>query len=92
LADGIMEKALRSLGGALAIFGVGVTCVGLYLVGFALFSPTQPPPSMNEGHGLAWFIGIGSAVAGLLVSTVGLAVRSGSMKRARSAERHTDPL
>jgi hypothetical protein len=94
-----MQKALRAIGSCLALLGVGVTCVGLYLVGFALFAPTQPPPSLNEGHGLAWFIGIMISIVGLAALTIGVSLQSASKENTRvgaaeqavaAAERHVD--
>ena len=75
-----MERVLRVVAGALLLVGVGVICFGLYLIGFGLFTPTQPPPSLNEGHGLAWAIGLMLATVGLLPFSVGLAIRSGLKK------------
>jgi hypothetical protein len=80
-----MERVLRVLAGGLLLIGVGVTCFGLSLIGFALFTPTQPPPSLNEGHGLAWAIGLLVTMVGLLPLAVGLAIRSGLKKARRRA-------
>ena len=78
---GAMEKVLRIVGGGLLVLGVGIICVGLYLVGFSLFAPTQPPPSLNEGHGLVWAIGLMVTTAGFVPFTIGFAIRSGLKTR-----------
>ena len=75
-ASADMEKALRIVENGLLLTGVGVVCFGLCLAGFSLLAPTQPPPSLNEGHGLAWAIGLMVTLAGLVPFTIGLAIRS----------------
>jgi hypothetical protein len=75
-----MERVLRVVAGGLLLIGVGLICFGLYLIGFALFTPTQPPPSPNEGHGMVWAIGLLVTMVGLLPFAVGLAIRSGFKK------------
>jgi hypothetical protein len=72
-----MERGLLTLAAALRFIGVAVACFGLYLIGFALFTPAQPPPSMNEGHALAWVVGLMITTAGLLAFSIGLAIRWG---------------
>jgi len=72
-----MEKFLRVLAGGLLLIGIAVICFGLALIGFALFTPTEPPPHLNEGHGLAWGIGHLVALVGLLPFAVGIAIRLG---------------
>jgi hypothetical protein len=81
-----MQKAFRIVGGGLVLLGVGTTCLGLSCVGFALFTPTQPPPSLNEGHGLAWFFGMMISLAGLAPLLIGLALRGSAPLRPRTPE------
>jgi hypothetical protein len=65
------------------VLGVGIICFGLYLVGFSLFAPTQPPPSLNEGRGLAWAIGLMVTFTGVVPFAIGLAIRAGLRKSGR---------
>jgi hypothetical protein len=59
------------------VVGVVLTLGGILMVGFGVLGPKQPPPSLNEGHGLAFVLGIAALVVGLLVVWTGLAVRAG---------------
>ena len=87
-----MEKVLRIVGRGVLVLGVGIICVGLYLVGFSLFAPMQPPPSLNEGPGLASAIGLMVTTAGFVPFTVGLAIRAGLKRMNACAARSNGSL
>ena len=72
---------------AIIVAGVGaaVTFAGVFMVGFGVFGQKQPPPSLNEGHGLLFALGIATGVIGTLLLWTGLAVRAGLSREIRSA-------
>jgi hypothetical protein len=79
-----MRTAFQLGSGALLVVGGGIVAIAAYMIGFALFAPTRPPPSLNEGHGLAFFFGVAAAFVGLVLVSVGVAIRVG-LRRADSA-------
>jgi hypothetical protein len=60
-------------------FAIGVVVIGTaaLLVGYSLLVPAQPSPSLNEGHGLAFFLGGCAALVGVVSLSVGAAIRFG---------------
>jgi hypothetical protein len=69
---------------AFALLGLGALAIafGLFWLAWALITPAQPPPSLNEGPALAgvaglFFVamGVGSVFAGLIISAVLKATR-----------------
>jgi hypothetical protein len=97
-----MRRAYEIAAKVFLLLGVGIIALGLWGIGFALFTPTQPPPSLNEGHGLAFALGSMSAFVGVLVASVGVVIRVGLKDAGRpsnavepavaAAERLSTPL
>jgi len=71
---------------AVIVAGVGAVCVlaGALVVVFGIFGQKQPSPSLNEGHGLAFALGSGTGIIGILLLWTGLAVRAGLSREIRS--------
>lgn len=55
---------------ALALGGLTLA-LGTLGVAYGAFAPTQPPPSLNEGHAYAVVLGIGLALTGSVVGAAG---------------------
>jgi hypothetical protein len=72
-----MKKLLRIVALIVAVAGVAVALGGILMVALGIFGKRQPPPSLNEGPALAFVVGIGTGLAGLLLLLAGLAVRAG---------------
>jgi hypothetical protein len=72
-----MRRAFEIAAKVFWFLGVGIIALGLAGIGFGLFTPTQPPPSLNEGHGLAFALGAMTAFVGVLVVSIGVAIRVG---------------
>jgi protein-S-isoprenylcysteine O-methyltransferase Ste14 len=68
-----------------AVVGAILALGGSVTVGFGVLGEKLPPPSLNEGHGLAFVLGIATIVVGLLVLWTGLAIRAGFTRKIRNA-------
>ena len=63
---------------AVILLGLGapVTALGLLALVYSGLAPAQPPPSLNEGPGLAGFFGLLFIASGLLSVTIGIVMLS----------------
>ncbi len=75
-ADDVLRQVLQVLSILLLVVGGIVALLGASSLVLGLFAPSQPPPSMNEGHALAVVFGSGTTVFGMLVVGVGYAIRA----------------
>ncbi len=67
------------------VIGAIVIGLGVVMSGFGLLAPTDPPPSLNEGHAMAFVFGVVVAFTGLCVVAIGKAIAPGTVNiRARS--------
>jgi hypothetical protein len=69
-----MRDAARGVGTLFVAVGAAVVALGVVLLGWSLLAPTQPPPSLNEGHGLGFFFGIVTGFVGLAVIAIGKSI------------------
>jgi len=87
-----MKKLLRIVALIVAVAGVAVALGGILMVALGIFGKRQPPPSLNEGPALAFVVGIGTGLAGLLLLLAGLAVRAGLAEKTGDRPAvHKDP-
>ena len=77
---------VRSVGRLLVAIGTAVGALGVVLLAWSLLSPAQPPPSLNEGHGLGFFFGIVVGFVGLAVVVIGKSVRAAGKAKAGGVE------
>ena len=59
------------------VFGVPMALLGATALLYAKWAPVQPPPSLNEGPGLAGFLGFFVTIFGSVSVLVGLAMLAG---------------
>ena len=71
-----MRRAIELAATTALVLGAAIVVLGVIGLGYAFFAPTQPPPSLNEGHGLAFALGLVTALVGVVVALVGLGIRS----------------
>lgn len=71
-----MRVAFRILSYLLLVFGAFTTPFGLLALFFAKAGPIHPPPSIDEGPGLASLLGWIIVTAGLVSALVGFAIRA----------------
>jgi uncharacterized YccA/Bax inhibitor family protein len=87
-----MKKLLQIVAVIVAAVGVVGALGGILMVVFGIFGKRQPPPSLNEGPALAFVVGIGTGLAGLLLLLAGLAVRAGLARKTGDRPAvHEDP-
>ena len=72
-----MRTAFRISSVIFIAAGAVVIGIAAVLIAYSLFMPPQPPPSLNEGHGLAFFLGGCAAAIGVVSLSVGIAIRLG---------------
>lgn len=61
----------------LLIVGIPATALGALAVGYGWLAPVEPPPSLNEGPGMAWFLGWILLVPSAVAVISGIAMRLG---------------
>jgi hypothetical protein len=59
------------------VFGAAVALLGAVALLYAKWAPAQPPPSLNEGSGLAGFLGFFMTTFGSVSILIGLAMLAG---------------
>jgi hypothetical protein len=59
------------------LFGALVALLGTAAMLYAKWAPAQPPPNLNEGAGLAGFLGFFMTIAGSVSVLTGLAMQAG---------------
>ena len=72
-----MRTVLRVLAYLLLVFGLPTTLFGLLVLGYSSLmrlAPRPPPPSLNEGPGLAAFFGMLFLLSGVFTSALGIIV------------------
>ena len=67
-----MRTLFQLLAFVLIGLGLPAAALGLFVLGWSLFAPVQPPPSLNEGPGLGRLIGSLFLGAGSLSAFIGL--------------------
>lgn len=72
-----MRRAFDIAAKVFWFLGAGIIALGLAGVGFGLFAPVQPPPSLNEGHALAFVLGAMTTLVGVVLVSLGAAIRIG---------------
>jgi hypothetical protein len=58
-------------------FGVAVALLGVTALLYAKWAPAQPPPSLNEGPGLAGLLGFFMTIFGSVSVLLGVAMLAG---------------
>ena len=66
-----MQNLIRGVRPFFITIGAVAVALGAVLLGSALLAPTEPPPSLNEGHGLAFAFGVVIAFVGLAAIALG---------------------
>jgi len=67
------------------VIGAIVIGLGAVMIGFGLLAPTDPPPSLNEGHAMAFVFGFVVAFIGIVGVAIGKAIAPSTVNiRARS--------
>lgn len=59
------------------VFGAAVALLGATALLYAKWVPDQPPPSLNEGPGMAGFLGFFMTIFGSVSVLIGLAMLAG---------------
>jgi len=59
------------------VFGAVVALLGATALLYAKWAPAQPPPSLNEGTGLAGLLGFYATILGSVSVLIGLAMLAG---------------
>jgi hypothetical protein len=77
-----MRSVVRAAETFLVAVGAALVALGAVLLGWSLLSPTQPAPSLNEGHGLGFFFGIVIGLVGFAVMVIGRSIRAGGKAQA----------
>jgi len=72
-----MRAAVQILSVLALVFGAPVALLGVAAVLSGKWAPAQPPPSLNEGQGLAEFLGLLMAVFGSVSVLIGVAMWAG---------------
>ena len=85
-----MRTVLRLLSVMLLMFGVPVALLGAIALADSAMVVPQPPPSLNEGPGLARFVGSLLLLAGVVASLLGIGVHFGlQSKKGEAAANET---
>ena len=79
-----MKRLFEVVATILAGAGALGTLLGLLMVAYGLFGHKSPPPSLNEGHALSFFLGIEVGLVGLVSLLIGLGVRAGLRNKVES--------
>ena len=56
------------------VFGAAVALLGVTALLYAKWAPVEPPPSLNEGPGLAGFLGFFMTIFGSVSVLIGVAI------------------
>ncbi len=72
-----MRGALQILSVLLLVFGAPVALLGAAALLSAKWAPADPPPSLNEGLGLAGLLGFFMTISGSVSVLVGMGILTG---------------
>ena len=72
-----MRGVIQILSVLSLLFGAAVALLGAVAMLYAKWAPVQPPPSLNEGPGLAGFLGFFMTIVGSVSVLTGLAMQAG---------------
>lgn len=72
-----MRTVLQILCVASLIVGLLATLLGVFALVYARLAPIQPTPSLNEGAGLAGYLGLLTTILGVVSLLVALAALAG---------------
>ena len=88
-----MENLVRGVRTFFVAVGAAFVALGVVLLGWSLLSPAQPPPSLNEGHGLGFFFGIMLGFVGLALIAIGKSIGAGGKApvRGQAAQPGVEP-
>jgi len=85
-----VRAILQAVSVLLLIVGVPATALAIVALTYSWIAPVQPPPSLNEGPGMAGALGWMLLVPGGLAVIVGLAMRRG-LNATRAPDEIVDP-
>jgi len=72
-----MRALFQILSVLFLVFGTPVALLGASALLYAYWAPVQPPPSLNEGPGLAGFLGLFMTIGGSVTVLLGCAMLAG---------------
>jgi hypothetical protein len=81
-----VRAIFRAVSIVLLVVGVLAAALAMFALAVSWIVPPQPPPSMNEGHGMANAIGWMLLIPGAVAIAVGIAVHHGLNAAARPGD------
>jgi hypothetical protein len=70
-----MKAILSTVATMIFALGIATVLLGLVMIGYGTLAPTQPLPSLNEGHAYAFVLGIVVTFVGLVGVAFGKAMK-----------------